>query len=217
CGPNDANIRLLEQTLHVEVHNRGHRFQVLGNEQAAAAAVDRLRELYAAAANGDVAPDRVHLVARTADSDAGADDDSTPAEAIADVVIKTRRGLVRGRNTNQRRYLHRLHTHDLNFGVGPAGTGKTYLAVAAAVEALQTEQVRRVLLVRPAVEAGEQLGFLPGDLAKKVDPYLRPLYDALYDMLGFERVGRLIGQNVIEIAPLGYMRGRALAEAFVTR
>src|SRR5699024_1638958 len=132
-----------------------------------------------------------------------------------EVVIKTRRGLVRGRNMNQRRYLRRLQAHDLNFGVGPAGTGKTYLAVAAAVEALQSEQVRRLLLVRPAVEAGEQLGFLPGDLAQKVGPYLRPLYDALYEMLGFDRVGRLIERSVIEIAPLAYMRGRTLNEAFI--
>src|SRR5699024_625568 len=116
---------------------------------------------------------------------------------------------------NQKRYLYRLQTHPLNFGIGPAGTGKTYLAVAAAVEALETEKVRRILLVRPAVEAGEQLGFLPGDLAQKVDPYLRPLYDALYEMLGFERVGRLIEQNIIEVAPLAYMRGRTLNEAFI--
>src|SRR5699024_7874204 len=130
-GPNDANIRLLEQTLHVEVHNRGHRFQVLGDEQDAEAAVDSLRELYAATVNGDVAPDSVHLIARTAGANGDAGDGRPQAE---DIVIKTRRGLVRGRNANQRRYLHRLQTYDLNFGVGPAGTGKTYLAVAAAVE-----------------------------------------------------------------------------------
>lgn len=218
CGPNDANLRLLERTLHVEVHNRGHRFQVRGNEQDAKAAVDSLRELYAATVNGDITPDRVHLIARTTganDDDGEAADPADPGAQAEEVVIKTRHGLVRGRNTNQRRYLRRLQAHDLNFGIGPAGTGKTYLAVAAAVEALQTEQVRRLLLVRPAVEAGEQLGFLPGDLAQKVDPYLRPLYDALYEMLGFDRVGRLIERSVIEIAPLAYMRGRTLNEAFI--
>lgn len=213
CGPQDAHLRLLENTLHVEVHNRGHQFQVLGSEDAAQAAIDSIRELYAATAGGEIAPDRVHLVARTAGDKRrpGADDEDDAPE----VVIKTRRGLVRGRGPNQRRYLRNLQAHDLNFGIGPAGTGKTYLAVAAAVDALESEQVRRLLLVRPAVEAGEQLGFLPGDLAQKVDPYLRPLYDALYEMLGFDRVGRLIDRNVIEVAPLAYMRGRTLNEAFI--
>jgi phosphate starvation-inducible PhoH-like protein len=131
------------------------------------------------------------------------------------VAIKTRRGMVRARGANQREYLHRIVTHDINFGIGPAGTGKTYLAVACAVDALERDQVRRVLLVRPAVEAGERLGFLPGDLSQKIDPYLRPLYDALYEMLGFERVAKLIERNVIEVAPLAYMRGRTLNESFI--
>ena len=213
CGPQDQHLRMLEETLQVEVHNRGHQFQVLGSEQAARAAAASIRELYEATAGGAIAPDRVHLVARTASQ--RHDPETADAEDRAEVVIKTRRGLVRGRNTNQRRYLHRLQTHDLSFGIGPAGTGKTYLAVAAAVDALEAEQVRRLILVRPAVEAGERLGFLPGDLAQKVDPYLRPLYDALYEMLGFDRVGRLIDRNVIEIAPLAYMRGRTLNEAFI--
>lgn len=212
CGPHDQHLRLLEDTLDVQVHNRGHNFQVLGREDDARAAIDSIRELYAATAGGEIAPDRVHLVARTAGD--GHQPDEAP-DSTADVVIKTRRGLVRGRGSNQRRYLHNLQAHDLNFGIGPAGTGKTYLAVAAAVHALESEQVRRLLLVRPAVEAGEQLGFLPGDLTQKVDPYLRPLYDALYEMLGFDRVGRLIDRNVIEIAPLAYMRGRTLNEAFI--
>jgi phosphate starvation-inducible PhoH-like protein len=135
----------------------------------------------------------------------------TPQE----VVIKTKRGMVRGRGANQARYLHAIATHDINFGVGPAGTGKTFLAVAMAVEALDQARVQRILLVRPAVEAGEKLGFLPGDLSQKVDPYLRPLYDALYEMMGVERVGKLIERNVIEVAPLAYMRGRTLNDAFV--
>ncbi|MEJ2322781.1 MAG: PhoH family protein, partial [Gammaproteobacteria bacterium] len=134
---------------------------------------------------------------------------------IPEVVIKTKRGVVRGRGPHQKQYLHRIVTNDINFGVGPAGTGKTYLAVAAAVEALERQDVRRILLVRPAVEAGEKLGFLPGDLAQKIDPYLRPLYDALYEMLGFERVDKLIERSVIEVAPLAYMRGRTLNDAFI--
>ena len=134
---------------------------------------------------------------------------------LPEVVIKTRRGTVRGRGPHQQEYLHKIFTHDINFGVGPAGTGKTYLAVACAVDALERQSVRRILLVRPAVEAGERLGFLPGDLAQKIDPYLRPLYDALYEMFGFERVAKLIERNVIEVAPLAYMRGRTLNDSFV--
>ncbi|MES1926197.1 PhoH family protein [Salinisphaera sp. T31B1] len=212
CGPQDGHLRLIEKTLDVGVHNRGHLFQVEGSAPAASAAIDVLNELYAATAAGELTADRVHVAARTAERerDAAAED-----RAVEDVVIKTRLGLVRGRGPNQRRYLANLRSNDLNFGIGPAGTGKTYLAVAAAVDALETERVRRLLLVRPAVEAGERLGFLPGDLAQKIDPYLRPLYDALYEMLGFDRVGRLIERNVIEIAPLAYMRGRTLNEAFI--
>ena len=129
--------------------------------------------------------------------------------------MHVRRGTIRARGANQSKYLRSIERHDINFGIGPAGTGKTYLAVACAVEAFESERVRRVVLVRPAVEAGERLGFLPGDLAQKVDPYLRPLYDALHEMLGFERVGKLIERNVIEIAPLAYMRGRTLNESFI--
>jgi phosphate starvation-inducible PhoH-like protein len=189
-------------------------FQVEGADAAATAAIDALNELYSATAAGELGPDRVHIVARTAERELGGGEEAAQAEP-RDVVIKTRLGLVRGRGPSQRRYLANLADNDLNFGIGPAGTGKTYLAVAAAVDALESERVRRLLLVRPAVEAGERLGFLPGDLAQKIDPYLRPLYDALYEMLGFDRVGRLIERNVIEIAPLAYMRGRTLNEAFI--
>ncbi|MBO9470513.1 PhoH family protein [Endozoicomonas sp. G2_2] len=212
CGPQDEHLRLIERTLDVHVHNRGHLFQVEGGEAAAEAAIDTLNELYAATAAGAIDPERVHIVARTAERERGGD---TEDKSPRDVVIKTRLGLVRGRGPSQRRYLANLADNDLNFGIGPAGTGKTYLAVAAAVDALESERVRRLLLVRPAVEAGERLGFLPGDLAQKIDPYLRPLYDALYEMLGFDRVSRLIERNVIEIAPLAYMRGRTLNEAFI--
>jgi phosphate starvation-inducible PhoH-like protein len=220
CGPQDEHLRLIERTLDVHVHNRGHMFQVEGPEVAAEAAIDVLNELYSATAAGEIGPDRVHIAARTAErerqgEDQGGDNGEDENKAARDVVIKTRLGLVRGRGPSQRRYLANLADNDLNFGIGPAGTGKTYLAVAAAVDALESERVRRLLLVRPAVEAGERLGFLPGDLAQKIDPYLRPLYDALYEMLGFDRVGRLIERNVIEIAPLAYMRGRTLNEAFI--
>ncbi len=218
CGPQDEHLRLIEKTLNVAVHNRGHLFQVDGPNGAAEAAIDTLNELYAATAGGPIATDQVHVVARTAEQEredaaavASGDDDKSPRE----VVIKTRTGLVRGRGPNQRRYMARMADNDLNFGIGPAGTGKTYLAVAAAVDALESERVRRLMLVRPAVEAGENLGFLPGDLAQKIDPYLRPLYDALYEMLGFDRVSRLIERQVIEVAPLAYMRGRTLNEAFI--
>src|SRR5699024_4653275 len=195
------------------VHNRGHLFQVEGSREVASAAIDTLNELYDATAGGEIGTEKVHVVARTARREHEARRENGKPER--DIMIRTRRGLVRGRGPNQRRYLASMAENDLNFGVGPAGTGKTYLAVAAAVNALQTDQVRRLLLVRPAVEAGENLGFLPGDLTQKIDPYLRPLYDALYEMLGFDEVGRLIERQVIEIAPLAYMRGRTLNEAFI--
>ena len=154
-------------------------------------------------------PALVNLSLQASGLDEG-DEDQTP-----EVAIRTRRGLIRARGPNQKRYLERITRNDVNFGVGPAGTGKTFLAVACAVDALESDRVQRIVLVRPAVEAGERLGFLPGDLAQKVDPYLRPLYDALYEMLGFEKVGRLIERNVIEVAPLAYMRGRTLNDAYV--
>jgi phosphate starvation-inducible PhoH-like protein len=147
--------------------------------------------------------------------DDGQDGGQDGGKGRNDALVRVRRGFVHGRGANQNRYIDAIQTYDINFGIGPAGTGKTYLAVACAVEALETETARRVVLVRPAVEAGERLGFLPGDLAQKVDPYLRPLYDALYEMLGFERVAKLIERNVIEIAPLAYMRGRTLNESFI--
>ncbi|MDT0617624.1 MULTISPECIES: PhoH family protein [Spectribacter] len=215
CGPEDANLRQIEQGLGVAIHNRGNRFQLHGPDAAVSAAFTVLRELYDASRSGPVTPERVHIGVRSAARDVSVDDDDPDAPSADEPVIKTRRGLIRGRGPNQRRYLKSLAEFDLNFGVGPAGTGKTYLAVASAVAALEADRVRRLLLVRPAVEAGERLGFLPGDLAQKIDPYLRPLYDALYEMLGFERVARLIERNVIEIAPLAYMRGRTLNESFI--
>jgi len=213
CGQFDEHLRLMEQRLGVEINNRGEHFQVIGDQKSAEQAGDILERLYQATANEVLSPRDIHLVIR----ESGMDDNIQTIEpdSTNEVIIKTRKGMVRGRGENQKQYLNNIVTHDINIGIGPAGTGKTYLAVACAVEALEKDQVRRVILTRPAVEAGERLGFLPGDLAQKIDPYLRPLYDALYEMLGFERVAKLVERNVIEIAPLAYMRGRTLNEAFI--
>jgi phosphate starvation-inducible protein PhoH and related proteins len=209
CGPLDEHLRTIELGLGIEVANRGNVFRLIGPETALRAAERLLRELYA---EGDVAtPMKERLHIRLQQVDHAVDDDG----GVQEVEIKVKRGTVRGRNPNQKRYLHAIATHDISFGVGPAGTGKTFLAVAMAVEALNDARVQRLILVRPAVEAGEKLGFLPGDLSQKVDPYLRPLYDALYEMLGVERVAKLIERSVIEVAPLAYMRGRTLNDAFV--
>ena len=216
CGPFDSHIRQLERRLGVEIASRGSSFRVLGDERPVRAASDVLRRLYAATESEALSPASVHLFLQESGieqalGETGGDEDGDDDESI----IRLRRAVVRGRGPNQSRYLRSIQLSDINFGVGPAGTGKTYLAVASAVQALESERVRRVVLVRPAVEAGERLGFLPGDLAQKVDPYLRPLYDALYEMLGFERVAKLIERNVIEVAPLAYMRGRTLNESFI--
>jgi len=215
CGQFDEHLRQLEKRFKVRISNRGHQFHVVGASHAVDSTKEVLNQLYIATHHESLTPTRVHLFSQ----EAGIETALYPAESSetegAEVVIQTRRGAIKGRGLNQRNYLNRIVRHDINFGVGPAGTGKTYLAVACAVEALEREQVRRIVLVRPAVEAGERLGFLPGDLAQKVDPYLRPLYDALYEMLGFERVAKLIDRSVIEIAPLAYMRGRTLNESFI--
>ncbi|MEJ2514189.1 MAG: PhoH family protein [Gammaproteobacteria bacterium] len=207
CGQFDEHLKQVERRLGVEIRNRGNRFQVEGPAVMADAAARVLKSLYDLAASETISPHRVHLWLQEAGLEEP--DGDEPDE------VQTRRGIVRGRGPNQARYLQSIRHADLTFGIGPAGTGKTYLAVASAVEALERDEVRRIVLVRPAVEAGERLGFLPGDMSQKVDPYLRPMYDALYEMLGFERVGRLIDRHVIEIAPLAFMRGRTLNEAFI--
>jgi phosphate starvation-inducible PhoH-like protein len=212
CGPLDEHLRLIEARLSIEVRRRGNRFQLVGMIEAINRAESVLQDLYARAQREPVDSQRVHMALQALDMDgnnidAGADTD--------ELKVRTARGAVRARGANQTEYLSNVRTHDLTFGIGPAGTGKTYLAVACAVEALQSEKVRRIVLVRPAVEAGERLGFLPGDLSQKVDPYLRPMYDALYEMLGFERVAKLLERNVIEVAPLAFMRGRSLNDSFV--
>jgi len=211
AGPFDAHLRMLELRLGVEIGNRGNVFRVSGPGAAVAKAEKLLRELWRDAADEVLSEPAIHLRLSDAAVDRAAGADAEPQE----VVVRVKRGTIRGRGRNQAKYLHAIATHDINFGIGPAGTGKTFLAVAMAVEALNESRVQRVILVRPAVEAGEKLGFLPGDLTQKVDPYLRPLYDALYEMLGVEKVVKLLEKNVIEIAPLAYMRGRTLNDAFV--
>jgi len=210
CGEFDEHLRQVERRMGVEISNRGNAFHVIGSEQSVQATRGVIDDLYAETGSGSLNPEKVHLYLQQAGVELYSDGDSQEP-----VEVKTRRKLIRARGANQQRYLHVIREHAINFGVGPAGTGKTYLAVAAAVEVLEREQVSRVVLARPAVEAGERLGFLPGDLAQKIDPYLRPLYDALYEMLGFERVARLIEKDVIEVAPLAYMRGRTLNNSFI--
>jgi phosphate starvation-inducible PhoH-like protein len=211
AGPFDAHLRQIELRLGVEIANRGNVFRVTGPEEDAVAQAERvLRSLYAEAADEVFDGHAINLRLNAAQVQA-ADDRYAPQE----LAIRVKRGTIRGRGPNQQKYLHAITTHDINFGIGPAGTGKTFLAVAMAVDALNESRVQRLVLVRPAVEAGEKLGFLPGDLTQKVDPYLRPLYDALYEMFGVEKVMKLLEKNVIEIAPLAYMRGRTLNDAFV--
>ena len=211
CGPLDEHLHLIESRLGVEVRRHGNRFQLVGPSPAIDRAETVLQGLYARSQREPVDSERVHIALQELDMNA-AGAESSPADELK---VRTARGAIRARGSNQTEYLTNVRTHDLTFGIGPAGTGKTYLAVACAVEALQSEKVRRIVLVRPAVEAGERLGFLPGDLSQKVDPYLRPMYDALYEMLGFERVAKLIERNIIEVAPLAFMRGRSLNDSFV--
>lgn len=208
-GPLDSHLRQLERGLGVEISSHGSDFQIVGSPDSAQVTGEILRTLYDATYDEAVTPDRVHTFLQQASREDMLDKKSTES------VVRIRRGLIKGRGANQCSYLEKIGAFDVNFGIGPAGTGKTYLAVACAVAAFESERVRRVLLVRPAVEAGERLGFLPGDLAQKIDPYLRPLYDALYEMMGFDRVTKLMERSVIEVAPLAYMRGRTLNESFI--
>jgi phosphate starvation-inducible PhoH-like protein len=212
CGQLDEHLRQIERRLGIEINNRGAVFRLIGERRSVAAGEQVLRDLYAVTLDDALTPEQVHLHLQESGVDALLED---AGDRLPDLVIKTKRAVVRARGPNQQEYLHAILRNDINFGVGPAGTGKTYLAVACAVESLESDRVRRLVLVRPAVEAGERLGFLPGDLAQKIDPYLRPLYDALYEMLGFEKVNKLIERNVIEVAPLAYMRGRTLNDAFI--
>jgi len=210
CGPMDKNLRHIERRLGVEINNRGNTFRIIGINKSIDLTEQLLLSLYEMTATEALSPEKVHLHIQDMGVEREVEDDGDN-----DTNIKTKRGIIRGRSPNQRSYLRSIFDHDISFGIGPAGTGKTYLAVACAVAALEQDRARRIVLVRPAVEAGENLGFLPGDLIQKVDPYLRPLYDALYEMLGFEQVAKYIERNVIEVAPLAFMRGRTLNESFV--
>ncbi|HET8819540.1 MAG TPA: PhoH family protein [Xanthomonadaceae bacterium] len=210
-GPFDAHLRLMELRLGTEIANRGNVFRVSGPPASVRRTEKFLRALWADADDQVLDSAGIHLRLAEVDAGAAGRDEVEPQE----VAVRVKRGTIRGRGPNQAKYLHAIATHDVNFGIGPAGTGKTFLAVAMAVEALNESRVQRLVLVRPAVEAGEKLGFRPGDLSQKVDPYLRPLYDALYEMLGVEKVAKLLEKSVIEVAPLAYMRGRTLNDAFV--
>ncbi|MDD5036279.1 MAG: PhoH family protein [Methylococcaceae bacterium] len=213
CGQFDENLRQIERRLGVEISNRGNHFHIIGSAKPAQAAGRIIQSLFDASLNEVITPERVHLSLQVSNVDALLEPASAGEDEFS--LIRTKRGVIKARGFNQQKYLKSIQSHDINFGVGPAGTGKTYLAVACAVAALEREEVRRLILARPAVEAGEKLGFLPGDMAQKVDPYLRPLYDALYEMLGFERVAKLMERNVIEVAPLAFMRGRTLNDSFI--
>lgn len=214
CGQFDQHLKQIENRLQVDVFCRGNLFSVQGESRQARAASRLLKQLYKLSETELLTPELINL--HLQESGMAEISEGDGSDSLADeITIITKRGAIRGRGPNQKSYLRHISNHAVNFGIGPAGTGKTYLAVASAVAALQSDQVQRIVLVRPAVEAGERLGFLPGDLAQKVDPYLRPLYDALYEMLGFDHVTRLIDRNVIEVAPLAFMRGRTLNDAFI--
>lgn len=213
CGQFDDNLHRIESHLGVEINNRGHEFQIIGPKDSSEQACNILTELYSEAKVKDaITGEKIHLLLQEVTH---AQESLKPEKDLADITIKTQCASIKPRSQNQYRYLKRILKYDVNFGIGPAGTGKTYLAVACAVAALEQELVQRIILVRPAVEAGEKLGFLPGDLAEKVNPYLRPLYDALYEMMGIERVHKLIDRGIIEVAPLAYMRGRTLNDAYI--
>ncbi|BCE01917.1 PhoH family protein [Marinicellulosiphila megalodicopiae] len=212
CGLANTHLIQIEERLDIKILNRGNGFEIVGDFTTAKIAKKILERLYVESEQSEITPDMVHINLQASSIEA------TPVNTHEEdhlYTLRTPRMQVKPRGPNQQKYVHQVLTNDINFGVGPAGTGKTYLAVAAAVQSLQKEEVQKILLVRPAVEAGEKLGFLPGDLSQKVDPYLRPLYDALYEMLGFEKVDRLLEKNIIEIAPLAFMRGRTLSNAYI--
>ncbi len=213
CGPVDANLRQIEAALDVAIAHRGGDFTITGARAQTRLAAEGLRRFYAIASN-PLSVDDIQLgLIELTSPHGGPQTASSPEDQ--ETRLRTRRADLHGRTPNQTLYLKNIQEHDITFGIGPAGTGKTYLAVACAVDALERDAVKRLVLVRPAVEAGERLGFLPGDLAQKVDPYLRPLYDALYDLMGFDKTGKLFERGTIEIAPLAYMRGRTLNHSFI--
>ncbi|WP_151790680.1 PhoH family protein [Acinetobacter soli] len=216
-GAYNGHLKQIEQRLDVQITHRGDAFYIDGDIDAVERAESLLQRLYDESEISDqISADILHLMIQGSQTDRELMDDANQEHTGLDNVwLQTPKGRINPRGTNQKRYVQRILQSDISFGIGPAGTGKTYLAVAAAIDMLERNEIQRILLVRPAVEAGEKLGFLPGDLAQKIDPYLRPLYDALYEMLGFEKVAKLIERQVIEVAPLAYMRGRTLNHSFV--
>ena len=216
-GAYNGHLKQIEQRLNVQISHRGEEFFVDGDLEAVERAESLLQRLHSEAEiSQQISSDTLHLMIQGSQTDRELQTDLDQEHTgLEDVYLQTRKGRINPRGANQKRYVQRILQSDISFGIGPAGTGKTYLAVAAAVDMLERDEIQRILLVRPAVEAGEKLGFLPGDLSQKIDPYLRPLYDALYEMLGFEKVAKLIERQVIEVAPLAYMRGRTLNHSFV--
>ena len=220
CGQFNEHMAQLEKYFDVNIDCSSNHFHISGEDNHSKAAMKLIKKLYSVAGEEVLAPNVVQLYLNGSSKITDENrDEKTMKEAMNDDApqwkVKTRKGSIKGRGEHQKQYLDKIKTNDLALGVGPAGTGKTYLAVACAVDALVNDEVDRLVLVRPAVEAGERLGFLPGDLSQKIDPYLRPMYDALYEMMGAEKVAKLIERNVIEIAPLAYMRGRTLNDAFI--
>ena len=212
-GELNKNIKLVEKNFNVKIFQNGNKISISGDEENIKKASNALIDLYATTSNGmELSREKIQTVMNNNEDLQAV---SASSENIKEYVIKTPKKTVKPRGKNQNNYLSNMNNYEVNFGVGPAGTGKTYLAVAKAVEMLVNESVKKIILIRPAVEAGEKLGFLPGDLSQKVDPYLRPLYDALYEMLGFEQVVRLLEKEILEVAPLAYLRGRTLNNAFI--
>lgn len=214
CGPLDEHLRMIERHLGVEISNRGNDFEIIGIPMSVDKAVQVLKHLYHDTEQKEISKNDVQLLLKSMDQEYEHSEESIK-QKLAQSALHLKGITIRPRTRNQRHYLKAIQDFDINFGIGPSGTGKTFLAVACAVAALEKEQISRIVLVRPAVEAGESLGFLPGDLTQKVDPYLRPLYDALYEMLGVDTTQRLIEKGVIEIAPLAFMRGRTLNDSFI--
>ena len=211
-GKLNENIKIVEKTFKVKIFQNGNRISISGDEENTKRASNAIKDLYASTSNGsELSKEQIQMVINK-NIDLNPD---AISEDLEDQIIKTPKKIIKPRGNNQNHYISNMVKYEVNFGVGPAGTGKTYLAVAKAVEMLVNEDVKKIILIRPAVEAGEKLGFLPGDLSQKVDPYLRPLYDALYEMLGFEQVVRLLEKEILEVAPLAYLRGRTLNNAFI--
>jgi phosphate starvation-inducible protein PhoH and related proteins len=214
CGPIDEHLRRIERHLGVEISNRGHDFEIIGIPMSVDKAVQILKDLYQEADQKTITPSSIQLHLKSLDQHYEHSEIST-RKKLAEATLHLKETTIKPRTRNQRHYLNAMQAFDINFGIGPSGTGKTFLAVACAIAALENEQISRIVLVRPAVEAGESLGYLPGDLSQKIDPYLRPLYDALYEMLGVAKITKLISKGIIEIAPLAYMRGRTLNDSFI--